>query len=186
MLAWFRALRWWQMTLLVAGALLAAAGLLFVAAVGYFIFAFDRALGSDEFGPRSIDESTAAAALDRRDIRIPDGFTFASMTQYRVFVGFDSYTGHYNVPGDLAAAQRAIATANPTRPAFTPVDCGHEIVIHDFKEMDDFTCDGTDLRLSTRTDPQTDNYAGTPPDTESLLLANRGGKVTLFVVARGH
>jgi hypothetical protein len=157
--------------------------LLFAAMV---VYSFGQAIASDEFGFHDIDHATAAAALERRHIRIPDDVTFGSMTEYRVFVGFDSYSGRYGAPGDLARAEHLLAAANPDLPVFQPVPCDHEIVVHDFADMDQFHCTGAQLALSTRTDPLTDHYAGTPPDTESLLLINNDGKVTLFVVAKGH
>lgn len=182
----FRRLRWWQRSLIAIGVLLCGLALLFAAMVAYFVHSFGQAVDSDEFGFHHIDEAAAAAALKRRHIRIPDDFAFGSMTEFRVFVGFDSYSGRYSAPGDLAGAERLLAAANPGLPVFQPVSCDHEIVVHDFADMDQFHCTGAQLALSTRTDPLTDNYAGTPPDTESLLLVNNADKVTLLVVAKGH
>lgn len=185
-LACFRRLRWWQRSLIAIGVLLGGVALLLALIVAYFVYAFDRDFDSDEYGFHDIDETAAADALERRAIRIPDGFTFGSMTEYAVFVGYDSYSGRYSAPGDLAGAEHLLEAANPSLPRFQPVSCDHEIVVHDFADMDQFRCTGAQVALSTRTDPLTDHYAGTPTDTESLLLVDNDGRVTLFVVARGH
>ncbi|MGV0811378.1 hypothetical protein ABQF34_05410 [Mycolicibacterium boenickei] len=181
----------WRTVLIVVGVIGIAVALIWVAAVVYFMYAFDKSFRSDEFGLHDIDAATAATAMEHRGIDIPDGYTFGAMTVYAVFTGADTYAGRYAAPGVFAAAKHGLAEANPEFPALRNATCDDEIVQHDFPDVAGFRCDvGTELAVSTRTldgaDVLTDNYAGTPPDTETLLLMRNGERVELFVLSRGH
>jgi hypothetical protein len=183
-----RTTNWWLVALISAAVVLSCVGLaLVVGFVGFFLFFTD----DDNVGAHDLDAKQAAAAMEQRRIAIPDGFTLEAMTVYRVFSGADGYTGRYAASGRFADAKDALAQANPDFPALRRATCADEIVHHDFAELDGFHCDaGTELVVSTRSldgeDVLTDNYSGTPPDAETVLLAGNGDRVELFVLSRGH
>ncbi|ORA29801.1 hypothetical protein [Mycobacterium aquaticum] len=183
-----RKTNWWLVALISAAVVLSCVGVaLVVGFVGFFVFFTD----DDNVGPHELDANAAAKAMQDRRIGIPDGFIFEAMTAMRVFSGADGYTGRYAPPGRFEDAKNALAQANPDFPALRNATCADEIVHHDFAELDGFHCDaGTELVVSTRSldgeDVLTDNYSGTPPDAETILLTRNGDHVELFVLSRGH
>ncbi|GAS88437.1 hypothetical protein [Mycolicibacterium brisbanense] len=183
-----RRTNWWLVALISAAVVLSCVGLTLV--IGFVVF-FVSFADDDNVGPHALDAKAAAKAMHDRRIGIPDGFTFEAMTVQRVFSGADGYIGRYAVPDPFDDAEHALAQANPDFPALRRATCADEIVHHDFAELEGFHCDaGTELAVSTRSldgeDVLTDNYSGTPPDAETVLLARNGDHVQLFVLSRGH
>jgi hypothetical protein len=172
------------------GAVVTAGTILLAVTIVYLLVSVEPTADRGEFGYHALDAETAAAAMNARGIRVPDGFTFAEMSVYRVFVGADAYQGHYLASGDFAAAKHALAEANPDFPPYRTATCDDEIVRNDFNNVAGFDCAEAELAVTTRTvdgvDVLADNYSGTPPDTETILLAGSGGRVDLYVVSRGH
>ncbi|OBC04604.1 hypothetical protein A5784_13715 [Mycobacterium sp. 852013-50091_SCH5140682] len=183
-----RRTNWWLVALISAAVVLSCVGLTLV--IGFVVF-FVSFADDDNVGPHQLDAKAAAKAMEQRRIGIPAGFTFEAMTVQRVFSGADGYTGRYAAAGRFDDAEHALAQANPDFPALRRATCADEIVHHDFAEFDGFHCDArTELAVSTRSldgeDVLTDNYSGTPPDAETVLLAGNGDQVELFVLSRGH
>lgn len=163
-------------------------GLLIVASVIVFGLSFGD---DDSLGLHDLDAGGAGKAMELRRIGIPDGFAFEEMTVVRQFAGADFYRGRYTAGGDFDAAKQALNQGNPDFPPLRDVDCDDEIVDQDFTHDPKFHCDTrTRLAVSTRTlhgtDVLTDNYRGTPPDCETVLLAGNGDRVELFVLSQGH
>lgn len=179
---------WWLVTLIAVAILVSGVGLLIVVSVIVFaVFGF----GDDDLGLHDLDADGAAKAMELRHVGIPDGFAFEDMTQARVFTGADFYRGRYSVVGSFDSAKQALAQANPDFPPLRGVNCDDEIVDRDFVGKPKFHCDArTQLAVSTRAlhgaDVLTDNYAGTPPDCETVLLARNGDRTELFVLSQGH
>ncbi|OHV03854.1 hypothetical protein [Mycobacterium talmoniae] len=179
----------WLAVLIVLGALLAVAAVGCVAFLGLVYFSFS--FGDDDLGPHPIDSQAAARAMHTRGIGIPDGFVFGEMTELREFVGANDYWGRYLAPSDFAAAERAVTEVNPDFPRLRKATCADEIVGTNFPDMPGFTCGAsTVLAVSTRARPGEDvlidNYHGTPPDAETLLLVGNEDRVELFVLSAGH
>lgn len=164
-----------------------------VAVVAAFAYvAFSISFGDDDnFGPHDLDAKAAASAMQLRRIDIPAGFTFDNMTVFKVFSGADEYSGRYSAPGRIDEAKHAVAEANPDFPALRSATCDDEVLRHDFAAIKGFRCNAdTELVVSTRTvdgeDVLTDDYSGTPPDAETVLLTRNGERVELFVLSAGH
>ncbi|MBU9762911.1 hypothetical protein FR943_03455 [Mycobacterium sp. TNTM28] len=181
-----RKAKWW---LIAAVVLASGVGLLIVTSVLAYLF---LGFGDDDLGPHDLDAGKAAEGMQLRGIGIPNGSTFEQMMVVRQFVGADSYRGHYTMSGTFEAAKQALAQANPDFPGLRSATCGDEIVNQDFLVGEpEFHCDAeTELAVSTRSvdgaDVLTDNYRGTPPDSETVLLVGNGNRVELFVLSQGH
>ncbi|WP_214091705.1 hypothetical protein [Mycolicibacter acidiphilus] len=172
---------WAVGALIAAGALLL--GLVFV--FGYFFMP-----GMDDLGAHPMTPKTAAWAMHDRKVVIPAGFTFEEGTEFREFVGANGYVARYRVGGDFDAAVRAVASANPDFPAPRRTSCADEIVVTAYPGLPWFSCDdGTRVSVTTRTvsgvDVAVDHYHGTPPGAVTLLVADAGGGMELFVLAAG-
>lgn len=178
----------WIVALIAFAVLAGGFGVLIVAAVVVFGLSFGN---DDALGAHDLDAATAAEAMEHRGIEIPDGFTFEKMTVDRMFVGADFYRGRYSTDGNFDNAKHALAESNPDFPALRSVACDDEIVATDFAADPQFHCAaGTELAVSTRTvdgaEVLTDNYRGTPPDCETVLLVRNGARTELFVLSQGH
>ncbi len=177
-----------MVALIAVAVLMSAVGLLIVASVVVFGLSFG---GDDDLGLHDLDAGDAAKAMELRRIGIPDGFTFEEMTVVAQFTGADYYRGRYSVTSNFDAAKHALAQANTDFPALRSVTCDDEIVDQDFAHDPEFHCDkATQLAVGTRTlngtDVLADNYRGTPPDCETVLLARNGDRIELFVLSQGH
>lgn len=177
----------WVVALMCVAVLVSGVGLTLV--IGFLVI--DFSIGDDDFGPKALDAEAAERALEGRRVSIPDGFTFESMTESPVFTGAAYYAGRYSVTGSLDYAKHALAESNPDFPALRRATCDDEIVSHDFPGIVGFSCGAnSELAGTTRSlddkDVLTDNYAGTPPDAETLLLVGNGDHVDLFVISEGH
>lgn len=177
-----------MVAVIVVAALVSVVGLSIVAA----FFVFGMSFGDDDdLGLHDLDAVGAADGMELRRIGIPDGFTFEEMSVVRQFTGADYYRGRYSVPVSFEAAKQALAQANPDFPPLRSATCDDEIVDQDFAQDPRFHCDGsTELVVSTRTldgaDVLSDNYTGTPPDCETVLLTRNGENTELFVLSQGH
>ncbi|OMC38015.1 hypothetical protein A5740_03685 [Mycobacterium sp. GA-1841] len=178
-----------MVALISVAVLVSGVGLLIVASVVVVaIFGFGD---DDDLGRHDLDAAAAATAMELRHVGIPDGFAFEEMTVDRMFVGADFYRGRYSADDNFESAKRALAQANPDFPALRSVTCDDEIVAQDFAPDPDFHCAaGTELAIGTRTldgaDVLADNYRGTPPDCETVLLVRNGARTELFVLSQGH
>ncbi|CRZ16378.1 hypothetical protein [Mycolicibacterium neworleansense] len=183
-----RGINWWVVALIAVAVVVSGVGLLIVASgVVFAIFGF----GDDDLGPHGLDAKGAAEAMELRRIGIPDGVTFEEMTVAPMFAGADFYRGRCLVSGSFDSAKQALAQANPDFPRLRAATCDDEIVEQDFVGRPEFHCDaGTQLAISTRVlsgeDVLTDNYRGTPPDCETVLLVRNGDRAELFVLSQGH
>ena len=169
------------------GVLLSGVALTLV--LGFIVMSY--AFSDENFGPHDLDAKGAARAMEQRRIGIPDGFAFQVMTVIEVFTGADSYSGRYSASGSFDDAKHALAEANPDFPPLRRARCDDEIVNNGFPGVAGFSCgSNTQLAVSTRSaegkDVLTDNYSGTPPDAETLLLVGNGDHVDLFVLSQGH
>lgn len=178
---------WWTVTLISVAVLFAGAALTVL--IGFVVMSY--AFSDENFGPHDLDANGAAQAMEQRRIGIPDAFTFQAMTVIEVFTGADSYSGRYSFPGSFDDAKHALAESNLDFPPLRRARCDDEIVVHDFPGITGFNCGpNTELAVSTRSsagnDVLTDNYSGTPPDAETVLLVGNGDHVDLFVLSQGH
>ena len=174
----------------VAAGAVALAGLVCVGYLAFFfVMGFFNPFGDrGQFGEQMLDEKAAADAMQRREIVIPEGFTFDAMHGYIVFTGADSYWGRYHYQGTLADAAAKLTAANPEFSEPTQVGCDNELVVEHFAQQPGFTCrPDTQLLISNR--DFAPNFAGIPTDAESVLLVgvpDQAQRVELFVVSEGH
>ncbi|MFV8166781.1 hypothetical protein ACNQVK_32525 [Mycobacterium sp. 134] len=183
-----RGTNWWMVAVIAVAVLVSGVGLLIVASIVVFGLSFGD---DDNLGLHDLDAAGAAEGMELRRIGIPEVFAFEEMTVVRQFTGADFYRGRYSATGGFEAAKAALAQENPDFPVLRSVTCDDEIVDRDFTQDPQFHCDAsTRLEVSTRTldgaDVLTDNYSGTPPDCETVLLARNGDRVELFVLSQGH
>ena len=169
-----------------AAAVTVAAGVALVFVVGRFLLP-----STDDLGPHPMDAASAARAMQLRRIVIPDGFTFEEGTALREFVGADGYVARYRAAGDFEAAVRAVGAANPDFPAPHRAPCTDEIVATGYPGLPWFECRaGMRVAVTTRSvngaDVAADHFYGTPPDAETLLVAETGGEAELFALSAGH